>query len=211
MFNTARKDFTKKVAPYLAAGIHENLTLTEMELKVSSNGSQFIVFTYKNEAGLILTHREFDSKRQPGESDFDFEAKKTRQVNKIFNNQVIPYFGYIDGELLNDNDIMDRLPSQPKDGGTIGDMFEWLKTVIMPIAPTVKLRVKIVYDDMGYTQLPRQSTYTSVEPMSAKETEISIIDTIDNMTKPKVDREAHHIDPFANSNDQTPSGMPMGF
>ena len=59
---------------------------------------------------------------------------------------------------------------------------------IEDVSKTMKLRIKVVYGDKGYTQLPKYSQYISVEPMTATKRQITKL-SIDKFEPLPVDDE----------------------
>lgn len=69
-----------------------------------------------------------------------------------------------------------------------------------------KLRVKVVYNDKGYTTLPNYAKYTFIEPMELAEGKASSIAmlNIDQFTKPVVaDKEVKNDNPFNATSSET--------
>lgn len=166
----ARQNFESKNVPFMPGGIHENVIMKDIIVDKLASGSYYIRFVYENESGLIMQHTEFEPTKRPFATDQEFQKSVDNQLNRMANNQLIPYFGYVNGELLSEEELEKVVPSYS--GTSYFGYTQWLKETIEEISKTVKLRIKVVYGKKGYTSLPNTSLYESVEPMSSNKTRL---------------------------------------
>ena len=81
-------------------------------------------------------------------------------------------------------------------------MINWVKATLDPFIPTnKKLRLKVIYDKKGYTQVSKYGTY--VEPMDVKESQIKLFKN-DLLERPVKADEEKPADPLAIHTDSTP-------
>ena len=182
---------------YIESGIHENITLINVVKNVSTNGSNFLEFTFANEAGATMKHTEFE----PSSSAQNYEERVLKQMSRIL--QILSVFF-----------TKDQLASG--DLSTVNDFYQWVLNKYNTADKTKKMRIKIVYNDKGFTTLPNYSTYTFCESMDITEDKSKIrILSLDKMIRPVADKEPAANNPFMNPVITTPvidgtiPGMPF--
>ena len=165
---------------YIESGIHENITLINVVKNVSTNGSNFLEFTFANEAGATMKHTEFE----PSSSAQNYEERVLKQMSRIL--QILSVFF-----------TKDQLASG--DLSTVNDFYQWVLNKYNTADKTKKMRIKIVYNDKGFTTLPNYSTYTFCESMDITEDKSKIrILSLDKMIRPVADKEPAANNPFMN-------------
>ena len=218
----ARKSFEPKNVPFMSGGIHENITIKDIVIdKLPAGNKCYIRFVYEAENGLIMQHTEFEpSGKRPFQTDEEYQKSINNQINRMINNHITPYFGWEDGNYI--PDLYDsRIPEERNkmeehllrvnpqySGSSYFGLVTWLKEKIEDVSKTMKLRIKVVYGDKGYTQLPKYSQYVSVEPMTATKRQITKL-SIDKFEPLPVDDEKTvdpKVDPLKSA--ALPEGMP---
>lgn len=186
MYSSSRaKQIVKKDVAFLTAGIHDNTYLTGVRYETSIQGNSFIEFKFEKD-GKIMTHTEWEpSKTTPrGElSQEEFDLKLDNQYKRI--EQILLCF-YKEEELQFED-------------GNFKEFANWvIKMLNTDNVKQTPVRVKVVFNEKGYTTLPRYARYTFIEPMSVTE-EKSVIAKlgIDNFDKPIIaDNETSSANPF---------------
>lgn len=163
---------TKNDVKFIPAGIQENVALKSARVAESPTGRKFFEVTFEKD-GAILVQTEWKPDNKNGElSDEAVQKKEDNQFSRIM--QLLLCF-YKDEQLVFN-----------------GIKFEeFSKEVVYYLNNADKsklLRVKVVYNDKGYTTLPSYAKYTFVEPMVLPEGQTSAITElrIDNFAKPIV-------------------------
>lgn len=187
MYSSSRaKQIVKKDVAFLTAGIHDNVYLIGVRYETSVQGNNFIEFKFEKE-GRIMTHTEWEpSKTTPqGElSQEEFESKLDNQYKRI--EEILLCFYSAEELQFEDGDFK--------------TFANWVaKLLTTDKVKQTPLRVKVVYNNKGYTTLPKYAKYTFIEPMSIVSEGKSVIAKlgIDNFEKPIVaDNEASNTNPF---------------
>lgn len=163
---------TKNDVKFIPAGIQENVALKSARVAESPTGRKFFEVTFEKN-GAILVQTEWKPDNKNGElSDEAVQKKEDNQFSRIM--QLLLCF-YKDEQLVFN-----------------GTKFEeFSKEVVYYLNNADKsklLRVKVVYNDKGYTTLPSYAKYTFVEPMVLPEGQTSAITElrIDNFARPIV-------------------------
>ena len=178
----ANKIETLNSSKYLEAGIHDNVTLVSARAATSVNGNKFLEIKFEKD-GKELTHTEWEPTPNPSLSNEDNQKKATNQVSRIM--QILKCF--YPKELL------------VFSGSSYQDFINWVVTLINSADKSKLLKVKIVYNNKGYTTLPNYAKFTFIEPMDLPEGETSKIAElgIDVFTRPVVaDKEANEENPL---------------
>lgn len=157
MFNTktATINADEFVSNYMSAGIHDNVTLKEVEIKKSTNGRDFLEITFQNAseqtASMTIWKNE---KNQWIKTDEDLQKRDNAQFGTLM--QIINcYYETIEDTTLN----------------TFMDMITWVKSKLDPMIPIKKeLRLKVVYDNKGFTKVSTLGIF--VEPMTTEKSQI---------------------------------------
>lgn len=186
MYSSSRaKQIIKKDVAFLVAGIHEDVFLTGIRYETSVQGKSFIEFKFEKD-GRIMTHTEWEpSKTTPNYqlSDEEFELKCDKQFKRI--EQILLCY-YTENELQFED-------------GNFKDYANWIVGLLSADkVKTTPVRVKIVYNEKGYTTLPKYARYTFIEPMTVDKNSSLIAELgIDIFTKPVIaDAETNNSNPF---------------
>lgn len=167
---------------YLEAGIHDNVKFVSARVDKSINGNIFIEFKFKKDE-QTMTHTEWESTKKPMESEEDFQNRANRQVKRIL--QILSCF-------------------YPKEalvfaGSSFNEFANWVVNLLNAANKDILLRVKIVYNNKGYTTLPNYCKFTFIEPMNLPEGQVSKITelNIDVFVRPiTADKEITDVNPL---------------
>lgn len=201
---TYSKDRAAKISKndikFIQAGINEDVTLQSVKTEKSPNGNYFLEFTFEKD-GATLTHTEWEPKMG---NFVDTEEKLQQKVDNQYSRMLQILSCYYPDNMLNFN------------GESFKEFAEWIVTLLNAADKSKKLRVKVVYNNKGYTTLPSYAKYTFIEPMEMKDGETSKISqlNIDQFTRPVVaDKENTETNPFGattTTNDEnTNSDLPF--
>lgn len=167
---------------YLEAGIHDNVKFVSARVDKSINGNIFIEFKFEKDE-QTMTHTEWESTKKPMESEEDFQNRANRQVKRIL--QILSCF-------------------YPKEvlvfaGSSFNEFANWVVNLLNAANKDILLRVKIVYNNKGYTTLPNYCKFTFIEPMNLPEGQVSKITelNIDVFVRPiTADKETTDVNPL---------------
>lgn len=167
---------------YLEAGIHDNVKFVSARADKSINGNIFIEFKFEKDE-QTMTHTEWESTKKPMESEEDFQNRANRQVKRIL--QILICF-------------------YPKEalvfaGSSFSEFANWVVNLLNAANKDILLRVKIVYNNKGYTTLPNYCKFTFIEPMNLPEGQVSKITelNIDVFVRPiTADKETTDVNPL---------------
>lgn len=167
---------------YLEAGIHDNVKFVSARVDKSINGNIFIEFKFEKDE-QTMTHTEWESTKKPMESEEDFQNRANRQVKRIL--QILGCF-------------------YPKEalvfaGSSFSEFANWVVNLLNAANKDILLRVKIVYNNKGYTTLPNYCKFTFIEPMNLPEGQVSKITelNIDVFVRPiTADKETTDVNPL---------------
>lgn len=167
---------------YLEAGIHDNVKFVSARVDKSINGNIFIEFKFEKDEQTV-THTEWESIKKPMESEEDFQNRANRQVKRIL--QILSCF-------------------YPKEalvfaGSSFSEFANWVVNLLNAANKDILLRVKIVYNNKGYTTLPNYCKFTFIEPMNLPEGQVSKITelNIDVFVRPiTADKETTDVNPL---------------
>lgn len=187
MYSSSRaKQIVKKDVAFLTAGIHDDVRLTGVRYETSIQGNNFIEFKFEKD-GKIMTHTEWEPSKttQKGNlSQEEFDSKIDNQYKRI--EQILLCF-YKEEELQFED-------------GDFKTFAKWVTEMLNK--DTVKqslIRIKAVYNDKGYTTLPKYARYTFIESMDKVKEGTSVITKlgIDRFDKPVIaDNEVSNANPF---------------
>lgn len=170
---------------YMPVGINENITLKEVSAEKSPQGKDFLRVTFENEAGQTAEFTEWKNEKNMWiKTDEDLQNKDNLQFGRIL--QLVNCFTTAPDVELN----------------SFVDMINWVKSTVTPFISTKKkLRLKVIYDKKGYTQVSKYGTY--VEPMDVVESQIKLFknDLLERPVKADVEKPA---DPLAATMADTP-------
>lgn len=170
---------------YMPVGINENITLKEVSVEKSPQGKDFLRVTFENEAGQTAELTEWKNEKNMWiKTNEDLQNRDNLQFGRIL--QLVNCFTTAPDVELN----------------SFIDMIDWVKSTITPFISTKKkLRLKVIYDKKGYTQVSKYGTY--VEPMDVAESQIKLFknDLLERPVKADVEKPA---DPLAATMADTP-------
>ena len=157
MYSTKNAIESSNGSSYMSAGIHDNVTLTEVKVDKSSNGNDFLEITFTDENGRTVTETEWQNKKGMWiKTDEDLQTRDNQQFGRILQviNAIIPAEKQVDAEL-----------------NTFVEMITWVKDQLIPYIPeNKKLRIKTVYDNKGYITTSHNGVF--VESMSVTTSKI---------------------------------------
>ena len=164
----------------------------------SPTGLKFLEIVFEKN-GATLTQTEWKPTKFEGMDDSALQKKEDTQFSRMM--QILLCW-YSDEQLV-------------FNGTSFEEFSQEVVNYLNNADKSKKLRVKIVYNDKGYTTLPSYARYTFIEPMVLPEGQTSSITElrIDNFTKPVV---ADTETPVANltsistsSDNADPNGLPF--
>ena len=192
------QQIVKNDVKFIPAGIHENVTLKSARVAESPTGLKFLEIVFEKN-GATLTQTEWKPTKFEGMDDSALQKKEDTQFSRMM--QILLCW-YSDEQLV-------------FNGTSFEEFSQEVVNYLNNADKSKKLRVKIVYNDKGYTTLPSYARYTFIEPMVLPEGHTSSITElrIDNFTKPVV---ADTETPVANltsistsSDNADPNGLPF--
>lgn len=141
---------------YIPVGINDNITLKEVSVEKSPQGKDFLRVTFENETGQTAEFTEWKNEKNMWvKTDADLQNKDNQQFGRII--QLINCFTTTPDVEINSFD----------------EMIKWVKGILDPfIKDKKKLRLKVIYNKNGYTQVSKYGTY--VEPMDVTESQIKL-------------------------------------
>lgn len=198
----------KKDVAYLTAGIHDNITLDSIRVDKSINGNNFIEFKFIAKDGKFMTHTEWEPSKSDSMSDEDLQRKCDNQFARI--DQILEcYYPNSEDRVFN--------------GENFKEFINWVAEKLNNADKSILLRIKVVYNNSGYTTLPKYAKYRFIEPMTIVNNNESVIVklNIDQFEKPIVaDLEQSNPNPLISSSfttvngtldntDSNPNGLPF--
>lgn len=180
---------------YLEAGIHENVSLVSSRTEKSINGNTFLEIKFEKD-GKMLTHTEWESNKLPEMTEEAYQERVSKQVKRVL--QILSCF-------------------YPKEalvftGATYKEFAEWAANLLNAADKTKLVRVKVVYNNKGYTTLPNYCKFTFIEPMNLPEGQKSMISilNIDQITRPVIaDKEIKEDNPLETINQDINNDLPF--
>lgn len=152
----------KKDIKFIPAGINEDVVLKSAKTEESPNGSRFLEITFEKN-GATLTHTEWEPKMNEYTTTVEqLTEKQKNQYSRML--QILDCF-------YNDDDIT-------FEGESFKEFAEYIVDKLNNADKTKKLRVKVVYNDRGYTTLPKYAKFTFIEPMDLPEGKTTAIATL---------------------------------
>lgn len=198
---------TKKDVAYLEAGIHDNVRLDSVRVDKSINDLNFIEFKFVAEDGRYMTHTEWEPRKSDMDNDESLQKKYDNQFSRM--DQILQCF------YPNDEDRVFNSES-------FKELINWVADMLNKADKSILLRIKVVYNDKGYTTLPKYAMYRFIEPMSVVNENKSVIVklNIDRFEKPVIaDTEKSTKNPLAGdafsknnsseTNNDNPDGLPF--
>lgn len=160
---------------YLPAGINNDVTLKEVNVKTTPNGIDYLEIIFQKD-GNTAPMTEWQNKKSAWvKTDEDLQYRDNLQFGRIL--QVI---NAICDEPVGDVELND-----------FNSMIKWVKDTLSPKVNAQKLlRLKVVYDKNGFIKVSSNGKF--IEPMDVKQEDSKIVITgRDTVVKPeiKVDKE----------------------
>lgn len=168
---------------YIDAGIQENITLDNVEIKESPTGMKLFQINFVNDEGQIFPHTEWE----PRMGGFiDTEDKLNRAMNRQYKRMLQILLCFYKDEEIDFN------------GEKFSDFAKYIAEKLNNASKEIKLRVKIVFNKNGFITLPNSASEKFIEPMSIPKEESAIkIGPKDIIVRPIVaDKETSDTNPF---------------
>lgn len=185
----------KNDTKYIPAGIQENVALKSARVTTSPQGNMFLEIVFEKD-GATLTQTEWKPTKFGNMTEEDLQKKEDTQFSRMM--QILLCF-YKDEELI-------------FNATSFADWAAEIASYLNKADKSKLLRVKIVYNNKGYTTLPTYAKYTFIEPMSVSKEDSAIIELgIDKFTRPVVADKEEVVDTLSvteTSNDD-PNGLPF--
>lgn len=185
----------KNDTKYIPAGIQENVALKSARVTTSPQGNMFLEIVFEKD-GATLTQTEWKPTKFGNMTEEDLQKKEDTQFSRMM--QILLCF-YKDEELI-------------FNATSFTDWAAEIANYLNKADKSKLLRVKIVYNNKGYTTLPTYAKYTFIEPMSVSKEDSAIIELgIDKFTRPVVADKEEVVDTLSvteTSNDD-PNGLPF--
>ena len=180
MYSTKQAIKSANTSKYMSAGIKDNVKLAEVRVDKSPNGNDFIEITFSDEDGRTVTMTEWKNKINSWIKDeTELQKNDDKQFGRIL--QILSCF-YPDEALQVELD-------------SFNSMINWVNTMLGSVIATNKLlRLKIVYNNSGYTTTSHNGIF--IEPMDVAQTEIEKLPR-DRFERPVVADQEPSTDPLA--------------
>lgn len=160
---------------FIDVGIHENVTLTNVEYKVSQEGNEFMVFTF-NKDDKVLSHTEW----KPRDEDLEkLENKRKNQIKRV-------------------KHIVTKFIPEEKYVFDATDFKSFCENTIALLGKSYEgklVRIKVVYAYNNYTSLPNYVPFIESMDIPFDKTRLEI-QSIDKVVKDKPDAEVTSENPF---------------
>lgn len=165
------QQITKNDVKFIPAGIHENVQLKSARLAESPTGNKFLEIVFEKD-GATLTQTEWKPTKFESMDDNALQKKEDTQFSRMM--QILLCF-YTDEQLIFNCSTFEEFATEVANYLNNADKSKLL-------------RVKIVYNNKGYTTLPSYAKYTFIEPMALPEGQTTAIAKlgIDNFEKPVI-------------------------
>lgn len=165
------QQITKNDVKFIPAGIHENVQLKSARLAESPTGNKFLEIVFEKD-GATLTQTEWKPTKFEGMDETALQKKEDTQFSRMM--QILLCF-YTDEQLVFNCSTFEEFATE---------VVNYLNNA----DKSKLLRVKIVYNNKGYTTLPSYAKYTFIEPMVLPEGQTTAITKlgIDNFEKPVI-------------------------
>ena len=189
------QQITKNDIKYIPAGIQENVALRSARVTTSPQGNLFLEIVFEKD-GATLIQTEWKPTRFGNMTVEDVQKKEDNQFSRMM--QILLCF-YKDEELIFNST-------------TFEDWAKEISDYLNKADKTKLLRVKIVYNNKGYTTLPTYAKYTFIEPMTISKEDSTIVELgIDKFTRPVVADKEEIVDPIntTTETEEDPNGLPF--
>lgn len=185
----------KNDTKYIPAGIQENVALKSARVTTSPQGNMFLEIVFEKD-GATLTQTEWKPTKFGNMTEEDLQKKEDTQFSRMM--QILLCF-YKDEELI-------------FNATSFADWAAEIADYLNKADKSKLLRVKIVYNNKGYTTLPTYAKYTFIEPMNVSKEDSAIVELgIDKFTRPVIADKEEVVDTLSiteTSNDD-PNGLPF--
>ena len=145
------KERAQKIAKndikYIPAGIQDNVALKSARVTTSPQGNPFLEIVFEKD-GATLTQTEWKPTKFGNMTDEDLQNKEDTQFSRMM--QILTCF-YTEDELV-------------FNGTNFTDWANEVADYLNKADKTKLLRLKVVYNNKGYTTLPSYAKYTFAEP-----------------------------------------------
>lgn len=181
MYNTTNATINNDefVSNYMPVGINEDVYLKEVNVRVSTNGKDFLEIIFENASGQTASMSVWkNEKNQWIKTDEELQQRDNAQFGQMM--QILNcYYDKIEDTTLN----------------TFKEMINWVKSQLDPKIDSKKpLRLKVIYDNRGYTKVSTNGIF--VEPMDVASSQIKLFKR-DTLERPvQADKETP-ADPLA--------------
>ena len=166
---------------YIPAGIQENVALKSARVATSPNGNIYLEIAFEKD-GATLIQTEWKPTKSPTMTDEDLQKREDNQFSRMMQ---ILYCFFKDEELIFNASTFE---------GWAQEVADYLNRA----DKTKLLRVKVVFNQKGYTSLPTYAKYTFIEPMTVSKENSAIVQLgIDNFTRPIVADKEKPVDPLS--------------
>ena len=166
---------------YIPAGIQENVALKSARVATSPNGNIYLEIAFEKD-GATLIQTEWKPTKSPTMTDEDLQKREDNQFSRMMQ---ILYCFFKDEELIFKASTFE---------GWAQEVADYLNRA----DKTKLLRVKVVFNQKGYTSLPTYAKYTFIEPMTVDKENSAIVQLgIDNFTRPIVADKEKPVDPLS--------------
>lgn len=189
------QQITKNDIKYIPAGIQENVALRSARVTTSPQGNLFLEIVFEKD-GATLIQTEWKPTQFGNMTVEDVQKKEDNQFSRMM--QILLCF-YKDEELIFNSTTFE---------GWAKEISDYLNKA----DKTKLLRVKIVYNNKGYTTLPTYAKYTFIEPMTISKEDSTIVELgIDKFTRPIVADKEEVVDPIntTTETEEDPNGLPF--
>lgn len=189
------QQITKNDIKYIPAGIQENVALRSARVTTSPQGNLFLEIVFEKD-GATLIQTEWKPTQFGNMTVEDVQKKEDNQFSRMM--QILLCF-YKDEELVFNSTTFE---------GWAKEISDYLNKA----DKTKLLRVKIVYNNKGYTTLPTYAKYTFIEPMTISKEDSTIVELgIDKFTRPVVADKEEVVDPIntTTETEEDPNGLPF--
>ena len=166
----------------MPVGINENVILKEVNVSKTQNGRDFLEIVFENEKGQTATMTEWKNEKNMWiKTDEDLQKRDDQQFGRIL--QVMDACLGEHGEF---------------EGSSFVEMINWVESKLNIVTGNLNtpLRLKVIYDKKGYTQVSKNGVF--IEPMSVAKEESQIkLWKNDLLERPIVADKESATDPLA--------------
>lgn len=153
---TATQNTQEFNSSYMPVGINENITLKEVSVNVSPQGRNYLEVIFQNSDGQTASMTEWKNEKNMWiKTDEELQSRDNQQFGRIL--QIIDAIngGHSDFEAT-----------------SFLEMITWAKNEMTKNLGPTPLRLKVIYDKNGYTQVSKNGVF--IEPMSTTESNIKL-------------------------------------